>query len=87
MKPQNWDPAHWRDLGWPDIRFVGFGASLVFWSGIGQTYLIGFFGGELREAFSLTDGQYGQIYGAATFAIMGLWKSQVLQKSQVVKVG
>ena len=24
MKPQNWDPAHWRDLGWPDIRFVGF---------------------------------------------------------------
>ena len=82
MKPQNWDPAHWRDLGWPDIRFVGFGASLVFWSGIGQTYLIGFFGGELREAFSLTDGQYGQIYGAATFAsgLLILWSGGLVDR-------
>ena len=50
---------------------------LVFWSGIGQTYLIGFFGAELREAFSLTDGQYGRIYGLATFA-SGLLRSRPL---------
>ena len=89
MKPQNWDPAHWRDLGWPDIRFVGFGASLVFWSGIGQTYLIGFFGGELREAFSLTDGQYGQIYGAATFAsgLLILWSGGLVDRMPLSRIG
>ncbi len=88
MKPQNWDPAHWRDLGWPDIRFVGFGASLVFWSGIGQTYLIGFFGGELREAFSLTDGQYGQIYGAATFAsgLLILWSGGLVDRMPLSRI-
>lgn len=88
MRPQNWDPAGWRDLGWPDIRFVGFGASLVFWSGIGQTYLIGFFGAELREAFSLTDGQYGQIYGAATFAsgILILWTGGLVDRMPLGRI-
>lgn len=88
MRPQNWDPAGWRDLGWPDIRFVGFGASLVFWSGIGQTYLIGFFGAELREAFSLTDGQYGRIYGAATFAsgILILWTGGLVDRMPLGRI-
>ena len=88
MRPQNWDPAGWRDLGWPDIRFVGFGASLVFWSGIGQTYLIGFFGAELRETFSLTDGQYGRIYGAATFAsgILILWTGGLVDRMPLGRI-
>ncbi len=86
---RNWDPARWQDLGWPDYRFLGFGAALVFWSGIGQTYLIGFFGAELREAFSLSDGQYGQIYGAATFAsgILILWSGGLVDRMPLRRIG
>lgn len=88
MTERNWDPAHWGDLRWPDIRFVGFGASLVFWSGIGQTYLIGFFGAELREAFSLTDGQYGQIYAAGTFAsgLLILWSGGLVDRMPLGRI-
>ncbi|RZO31829.1 MAG: MFS transporter, partial [Rhodospirillaceae bacterium] len=86
---RDWDPANWQELGWPDYRFLGFGAVLVFWSGIGQTYLIGFFGAELRAAFSLSDGQYGQIYGAATFAsgILILWSGGLVDRMPLRRIG
>ena len=89
MTTRNWDPSRFSELGWPDIRFLGFGAALVFWSGIGQTYLIGFFGGELREAFNLTDGQYGQIYGIATFTsgILILWSGGLVDRMPLGRIG
>ncbi|MEE4209614.1 MAG: MFS transporter [Parvularcula sp.] len=49
-------------------RWLLGGFLLTFFSGFGQTIFIGASGGELREAFGLTNGEWGNIYGLATLA-------------------
>ena len=44
------------------------GVLLTFLSSFGQTYFISVFGGEIREAFSLSNGEWGGIYSAGTGA-------------------
>ncbi|MDN5787644.1 MFS transporter [Pseudorhodobacter sp.] len=46
--------------------FLATGALLSFLSGFGQTFLISVFGGEIREAFGLSNGDWGLIYMAGT---------------------
>ena len=47
-------------------RLVAFGLLTSTLSGFGQTFFIGLFNPNLREAYSLGHGQVGLIYGAAT---------------------
>jgi MFS family permease len=49
-----------------NTRFLVFGFALTFFSSFGQTYFIGVFGDDVRDAFGLTEGRYGTLYGAAT---------------------
>ncbi len=49
-------------------RWLLGGFLLTFFSGFGQTIFIGASGGELRAAFDLTNGEWGNIYGLATLA-------------------
>ncbi|WP_440998027.1 MFS transporter [Arhodomonas sp. SL1] len=49
-------------------RFLGFGFLLAALSGYGQTYLISVFGGEIRAALEITNGQFGAVYSLATLA-------------------
>ena len=49
-------------------HFLGFGVLLCASASFGQTWFISLFGGEIRAAFSLSHGDFGAIYSAATLA-------------------
>lgn len=51
-----------------NARWLLGGFLLTLFSGFGQTIFIGASGGELREAFDMTNGQWGNLYGLATLA-------------------
>ncbi|MEM9168151.1 MAG: MFS transporter [Pseudomonadota bacterium] len=62
----------------PTARFLrraapalGVGFALTFASSFGQTYFLSLFGGVWRETFSLSHGQFGGLYTAATLASAG----------------
>ncbi len=48
-------------------RFLAFGFLATFFSSFGQTFLLGLFTDAFRSAHSLTHGEYGAVYAAATF--------------------
>ncbi len=49
-----------------NFRWLFGGFLLTLFSGFGQTIFIGASGGELREAFGMTNGEWGNLYGLAT---------------------
>lgn len=49
-------------------RLITFGFFMCFSSSFGQTFFISWFGGEIRDAFSLSHGEFGSIYSTATLA-------------------
>ena len=49
-------------------RFLAFGLSLAFFASFGQTYFVALFGAEIRATFSLSHGEFGGVYSAATLA-------------------
>ena len=49
-------------------RFLGFGFLLAFFSSFGQTYFVALFGGDIRETFGLSHGDFGFVYSVATLA-------------------
>lgn len=51
-----------------NARWIAGGFVLTLFSSFGQTFFIGLSGEELREKFSLTDGEFGLIYMVATLA-------------------
>ena len=65
-----------------DWRLLVYGMLMTFWSSPGQTYLISLFGGEIRDAFSLTHGQFGSIYSAGTLlsAFFLMWTGRFVDR-------
>jgi MFS family permease len=55
-----------------EARWLSSGFILMFFSGFGQTYFIAIFAGELKATLSLSDGQFGSIFAAATLASAAL---------------
>ncbi|MGJ8621808.1 MAG: MFS transporter [Yoonia sp.] len=51
-----------------NLPFLGTGVLLSFLSSFGQTFFIAIFGGELREAYELSNGDWGLIYMVGTAA-------------------
>lgn len=51
-----------------NLPFLATGALLSFLSSFGQTFFISIFGGEIREAYGLSNGDWGLIYMAGTGA-------------------
>ena len=49
-------------------RFLAFGLLLTVFSSFGQTFYIALFSAEIRGAFDLSHGDFGQLYGLATLA-------------------
>ncbi|MBB94703.1 MAG: MFS transporter [Rhodobacteraceae bacterium] len=58
-----------------NAQWLGAGALLTFLSSFGQTFFISVFAGEIREAFSLSHGQWGGIYtiGTSLAAVVMVW--------------
>ena len=61
-------------------RLVAFGFFMCFCSSFGQTFLISWFGGEIRSAFALSHGEYGSIYSSATLlsAVVLVWLGRLV---------
>lgn len=53
-------------------RFLAFGAATAFLSSFGQTFFISLFGGEIRDTFGLSHGDFGAIYAAGTLTSAAL---------------
>ncbi|MDE2272289.1 MAG: MFS transporter [Xanthomonadaceae bacterium] len=49
-----------------NLRWIGGGFLLMFFSSFGQTFFVGLFGTDLRAQFQLSDGQFGGLYTVAT---------------------
>lgn len=65
--------------------FLLAGFLLTFTSSYGQTYFISLFAGEIKESFSLTDGQWGGIYtvGTTFSAIAMIWVGALTDRFRV----
>lgn len=65
--------------------FLAAGALLSFLSVFGQTFFISVFGGEIREEFNLTNGEWGGLYMIATMgsALVMVWAGGL---ADVIKV-
>jgi len=63
-------------------RFLAFGLLAVALSGFGQTYFISLFGGQIRAAYHLSNGDFGLLYSAATLAsgVLLIWAGQQLDR-------
>lgn len=63
-------------------RFLGFGFLLTFTCNFGQTFFIGLYNGDIREAYGLTSGEFGTLYGAATLCSAGslIWIGRLVDK-------
>ncbi|WP_187428484.1 hypothetical protein ROLI_044020 [Roseobacter fucihabitans] len=65
--------------------FLTAGFLLTFTSSFGQTYFISLFAGEIKTAFSLTDGSWGGIYtiGTTLSAITMIWAGALTDRFRV----
>ena len=70
-----------------DWRLLLFGFVMMFFSSPGQTYFISLFGGEIRHDLSLSHGEFGGIYSAATLisALILLWSGTLLDRIDLRK--
>ncbi len=61
-------------------RLICFGVLASFSSAFGQTFFISLFGAEIREAFTLSHGDFGAVYSAGTLASAGflIWTGKMI---------
>ncbi|MDP2206186.1 MAG: MFS transporter [Alphaproteobacteria bacterium] len=55
-----------------NLRFLAFGFTLTFVCNFGQTFFIGFYNQPIRDAYGLTGGDFGALYGLATLCGAGV---------------
>lgn len=65
-----------------NARFLAFGFLTAAFSSFGQTFFIGLFGAEIRDAFSLGHGGFGTIYslGTVASAMTMLWVGRLVDR-------
>ncbi len=63
-----------------NARWLAAGLLLTFSSGVGQTYFIALFAGQIRSEFALSHGQFGVLYMLATLAsaITLVWLGRIM---------
>jgi len=59
-----------------------FGGFMCFASNVGQTFFISLFGGEIRQAFTLSHGEFGTLYAGATMlsAATLIWAGRLIDR-------
>ncbi len=72
-----------------NAAFLAAGMLLTFGSSFGQTFFISIFAGEIMQTFSLTDGQWGAIYGGGTLAsaVVLIWAGALTDRMRVRRLG
>jgi sugar phosphate permease len=61
---------------------IAFGAFMCFASSFGQTFFISLFGGEIRETFDLSHGEFGTVYATGTMlsAATLVWAGRLIDR-------
>lgn len=72
-----------------NMPFLATGALLSFLSSFGQTFFISIFGGEIREAYGLSNGEWGMIYmiGTGASAVMMVFAGGLADRFRVRTLG
>ncbi len=70
-----------------NARLLSFGVFMSFLSSAGQTFFISLFGGEIRAEFSLSHGEFGSIYSAATLvsAALLIWGGVLIDRMDLAR--
>jgi len=73
-----------RSWSWLAATFL-----LAFASSFGQTFFISLFGGEIRDEFGLSHGEFGQIYlvGTVASALVLIWLGKLADQMRVITLG
>jgi sugar phosphate permease len=66
---------------------IAFGAFMCFASSFGQTFFISLFGGEIREAFALSHGEFGTVYATGTMlsAATLVWAGRLIDRMPLAR--
>ena len=69
------------------LKVIIFGFIFTFFSSFGQSYFIGLFNSSIRDALSITHGQFGSIYASATLlsSIVLVWLGKKIDDVNILK--
>ena len=69
------------------FKVVLFGFIFTFFSSFGQSYFLGLFNSSIREALSITHGQFGSIYASATLcsSLLLIWVGKKIDDVNIFK--
>ena len=69
------------------FKIILFGFIFTFFSSFGQSYFLGLFNSSIREALSITHGQFGSIYAAATLcsSLLLIWVGKKIDDVNIFK--
>ena len=69
------------------LKVILFGFIFTFFSSFGQSYFLGLFNSSIREALSITHGQFGSIYASATLcsSLLLIWVGKKIDDVNIFK--
>ena len=69
------------------LKVIVFGFIFTFFSSFGQSYFLGLFNSSIRDTLSITHGQFGSIYAAATLlsSILLIWVGKKIDDINIFK--
>ena len=69
------------------FKVILFGFIFTFFSSFGQSYFLGLFNSSIREALSITHGQFGSIYASATLlsSLVLVWIGKKIDDVNILK--
>ena len=64
------------------LKVILFGFIFTFFSSFGQSFFLGLFNSSIRDALSITHGQFGTIYASATLlsSLVIIWVGNQIDK-------
>jgi len=70
-----------------NFKVILFGFIFTFFSSFGQSYFLGLFNSSIREALSITHGQFGSIYASATLcsSVLLVWVGKKIDDVNIFK--
>ena len=70
-----------------NFKVILFGFIFTFFSSFGQSYFLGLFNSSIREALSITHGQFGSIYASATLcsSLLLIWVGKKIDDVNIFK--
>ncbi len=71
------------------LKVILFGFIFTFFSSFGQSFFLGLFNSNIRDALSITHGQFGTIYASATLlsSLVIIWVGKIIDDIDIFKFG